>query len=161
MNFSTADLYDKYEESLQIARPIFNDYGGKKAFFGPMATVKVFEDNSLVKEALAEPGQGKVLIVDGGASLHCALAGDRLARMGQENGWAGLIIYGCIRDSRIIAARDIGLKALNTNPRKSVKQGRGERDIPLYFADVCFAPGRYVYADHDGIALSSARLELA
>ena len=161
MNFSTADLYDKYEESLQIARPIFNDYGGKKAFFGPMATVKVYEDNSLVKEALAESGEGKVLIVDGGASLRCALAGDRLAQMGQENGWAGLIVYGCIRDSHIIAALDIGLKALNTNPRKSVKQGRGERDIPLYFADVCFAPGRYVYADRDGIALSSARLELA
>ena len=160
MNFSTADLYDKYEESLQIARPIFNDYGGKKAFFGPMATVKVFEDNSLVKEALAEPGQGKVLIVDGGASLRCALAGDRLARMGRENGWAGIIVYGCIRDSGVIAAMDIGLKALNTNPRKSVKQGCGERDIPLYFADVCFEPGRYVYADRDGIALSSARLEL-
>ena len=161
MNFSTADLYDKYEESLQIARPIFNDYGGKKAFFGPMATVKVYEDNSLVKEALAEPGEGKVLIVDGGASLRCALAGDRLAQMGQENGWAGLIVYGCIRDSHIIAALDIGLKALNTNPRKSVKQGRGERDIPLYFADVCFAPGHHVYADRDGIALSSVRLELA
>ena len=161
MNFSTADLYDKYEESLQIARPIFNDYGGKKAFCGPMATVKVFEDNSLVKEALAESGQGKVLIVDGGASLRCALAGDRLAQMGRENGWAGIIVYGCIRDSQIIAALDIGLKALNTNPRKSVKQGRGERDIPLYFADVCFAPGRYVYADRDGIALSSTRLELA
>ena len=161
MNFSTADLYDKYEENLQIARPIFNDYGGKKAFCGPMATVKVFEDNSLVKEALAESGQGKVLIVDGGASLRCALAGDRLAQMGRENGWAGIIVYGCIRDSQIIAALDIGLKALNTNPRKSVKQGRGERDIPLYFADVCFAPGRYVYADRDGIALSSTRLELA
>ena len=161
MDFSTADLYDKYEESLQIARPIFNDYGGKKAFCGPMATVKVFEDNSLVKEALAESGQGKVLIVDGGASLRCALAGDRLAHMGRENGWAGIIVYGCIRDSQIIAAMDIGLKALNTNPRKSVKQGRGERDIPLYFADVCFAPGRYVYADRDGIALSSTRLELA
>lgn len=161
MNFSTADLYDKYEESLQIARPIFNDYGGKKAFCGPMATVKVFEDNSLVKEALAESGQGKVLIVDGGASLRCALAGDRLAQMGRENGWAGIIVYGCIRDSQIIAAMDIGLKALNTSPRKSVKQGRGERDIPLYFADVCFAPGRYVYADRDGIALSSTRLELA
>ena len=161
MDFSTADLYDKYEESLQIARPIFNDYGGKKAFCGPMATVKVLEDNSLVKEALAEAGQGKVLIVDGGASLRCALAGDRLAQMGRENGWAGIIVYGCIRDSQIIAAMDIGLKALNTNPRKSVKQGRGERDIPLYFADVCFAPGRYVYADRDGIALSSTRLELA
>lgn len=158
MNFSTADLYDRYEESLQIASPIFNDYGGRKAFFGPVATVKVFEDNSLVRQALAESGRGKALIVDGGASLRRALVGDRLAQMGKENGWAGIIVYGCIRDSLIIADMDIGLKALNTNPRKSLKQGRGERDIPLYFADVCFEPGHYVYADSDGIVVSSSKL---
>ena len=159
MNLSTADLYDKYEESLQIARPVFNDYGGRKAFSGPVATVRAFEDNSLVREALAESGRGRVLVVDGGASLRCALVGDRLAQLGKDNGWAGIIVYGCIRDSFITADIAIGIKALNTNPRKSVKRGQGERDIPLYFADVCFAPGYYVYADSDGIVIAAAELE--
>ena len=158
MSFATADLYDKHEESLQIATPMFNDYGGKKKFSGPASTVKVFEDNSLVRSALEEPGQGRVLVVDGNASLRCALVGDMLAELGKNNSWEGVIVYGCIRDSAVIANMDIGVKALNTNPRKSVKKGVGERDIPVTFADVTINPGDYIYADEDGIVISAEKL---
>jgi len=129
MTFTTADLYDEHGENLQVATAIFKDYGGKKIFYGPISTVKVFEDNSLVRTALEEPGKGRVLVVDGGASLRCALIGDMLAELGKDNGWEGIIVSGCIRDSAAIATIDIGIKALNTNPRKSVKKGAGERDI--------------------------------
>lgn len=158
MTFATADLYDKYEEKLQIATPMFNDYGGNLKFCGPASTVKVFEDNSLVRAALEEPGEGRVLVVDGSASLKCALLGDMLAELGKDNDWAGIIVYGCIRDSAVIAKIGIGVKALNTNPRKSVKKGIGERDISVSFADVIISPGDYVYADEDGVVVSSEKL---
>ena len=158
MSFATADLYDGYEEKLQIATPMFNDYGGKKRFSGPASTVKVFEDNSLVRAALEEAGVGRVLVVDGDASLRCALVGDMLAELGKDNGWQGIIVYGCIRDSAVIANINIGVKALNTNPRKSVKKGAGERDVAITFADVTINPGDYVYADEDGVVISAEKL---
>ncbi|MGB1800409.1 MAG: ribonuclease E activity regulator RraA [Gammaproteobacteria bacterium] len=159
MSFATADLYDEHEENLQIATPMFNDYGGKKSFSGPASTVKVFEDNSLVRAALEEPGKGRVLIVDGEASLRCALVGDMLAILARDNGWQGIVVYGCIRDSAVIADIDIGVKALNTNPRKSVKKGVGERDVRVAFADVTINPGDYIYADEDGVVISSEKLD--
>lgn len=158
MTFATADLYDEYEEKLQIAMPMFNDYGGNLRFCGPISTVKVFEDNSLVRVALEEPGEGRVLVVDGSASLKCALLGDMLAELGEKNGWAGIIVYGCIRDSAVIANIAIGVKALNTNPRKSVKKGLGERDVSVSFADVIISPGDYIYADEDGFVISDMNL---
>ena len=158
MTFATADLYDEYEEKLQIATPMFNDYGGNLKFCGPVSTVRVIEDNSLVRAALEEPGEGRVLVIDGGASLKCALLGDMLAELGKENDWAGIIVYGCIRDSAVIANIAIGVKALNTNPRKSVKKGIGERDVSVDFADVIISPGDYIYADEDGIVISAERL---
>jgi len=158
MRFATADLYDEHEENLQIAMPMFNDYGGKKKFSGPASTVKVFEDNSLVRAALEEPGKGRVLVVDGDASLRCALLGDMLAVLGKDNGWQGIIVYGCIRDAAVIADIDIGVKALNTNPRKSVKKGVGERDIAITFADVTINAGDYIYADEDGVVISVDKL---
>ena len=158
MTFATADLYDEYEEKLQVATPMFNDYGGNLKFCGPVSTVDVFEDNSLVRAALEEPGEGRVLVVDGGASLKCALLGDMLAELGKDNDWAGIIIYGCIRDSAVIANIAIGVKALNTNPRKSVKKGIGDRDISVDFADVIISPGDYIYADEDGIVVSAEKL---
>ena len=158
MTFATADLYDEYEEKLQIATPMFNDYGGNLKFCGPASTVKVFEDNLLVRAALEEPGEGRVLVVDGGASLKCALLGDMLAELGKENDWSGIIVYGCIRDSAVIANISIGIKALNTNPRKSVKKGTGERDVSVDFADVIISPGDYIYADEDGVVISAERL---
>jgi regulator of ribonuclease activity A len=158
MSFATADLYDEHEENLRIATPMFNDYGGKKKFSGPASTVKVFEDNSLVRAALEEPGEGRVLIVDGDASLRCALVGDMLAELGKDNGWQGIIVYGCIRDSAVIANIDIGVKALATNPRKSVKKGVGERDVVVTFADVTFNVGDYIYADEDGVVISVEKI---
>jgi regulator of ribonuclease activity A len=158
MSFTTADLYDQHADLVQVALPVFNDYGGKKKFFGPISTVRVFEDNSLVRSILKEPGDGRILIVDGGASLNCALIGDLLAQLAKDNGWQGVIVSGCIRDTAVIAGIEIGIKALNTNPRKSVKKGVGDRDIPVTFADVTFNPGAYIYADEDGILISDQPL---
>ncbi len=154
----TADLYDHFSEHLQIADPILTNFGGRRAFYGKITALKVFEDNSLVRESLQRPGDGDVLVVDGGGSLRCALLGDQLAELGRDNGWSGLIINGCIRDSEVLAALDIGVKALNTNPVKSVKRGEGQADIPVRFAGIWFHPGAYVYADADGIAVSARKL---
>jgi regulator of ribonuclease activity A len=158
MTFTTADLYDAHGDKLQVVQPVFNDYGGRKKFYGQIVTVRVFEDNSLVRAALEEKVSGKVLVVDGGASMRCALVGDMLAQLGRDNGWAGIIISGCIRDSVVIAGLDIGIKALGTNPRKSVKKGVGERDVPVTFAGVTCTPGHYLYADQDGILISAVEL---
>ena len=158
MSFATADLYDQNEGKVQVATPLFFDYGGQRSFSGPISTVKAYEDNSLVRAALEESGHGRVLVVDGGGSLRCALVGDMLAQLGQKNGWAGMVVYGCIRDSATIAQIPIGLKALNTNPKKSVKKGVGERDVPVNFAGVDFVPGYFLYADPDGILVSENKL---
>lgn len=158
MTFTTADLYDQHEGKVEVALPLFRDYGGRKVFGGQVVTARVFEDNSLVRAALSEPGQGKVLVIDGGASLRCALVGDLLAQLGKDNGWEGIIVSGCIRDASVIAGIDIGVKALGANPRKSVKKGVGDRDVPVTFANVTFNPGDYVYADPDGILLSASKI---
>lgn len=158
MSKATADLFDKYGDQLQVATPMFRDYGAKFSFSGPISTLKVHEDNTLVRSALEEKGEGRVLVVDGGGSLRCALVGDLLARLGVDNGWQGILVYGCIRDTEIIATMDIGIKALNSNPRKSVKKGVGERDIAVEFANIKFVPGAYLYADGDGVLLANENL---
>ena len=158
MTFATADLYDEHGNNLQVVQPCFNDYGGKKIFHGSIVTVKVFEDNTLVRAALEENGEGKVLVVDGGESMRCALVGDMLAQLGKDNGWSGIIVSGCIRDSAVIVTIDIGVKALGTSPRKSVKKGAGDRDIPVTFAGATFNPGHYLYADQDGIVIAAEKI---
>lgn len=161
MTFTTADLYDKYGDDLKVALPIFKDYGAKRIFHGPISTVKAHEDNSLVRSALEEPGEGRILIVDGDESLRCAMLGDMLAKLGMENGWSGIIVFGCIRDADVIATIDIGVKALNTNPRKSLKRGLGDRDIPVSFAGITFNVGEYVYADTDGVIVSEKKIGMS
>ena len=161
MTFTTADLYDKYGDDLKVALPIFKDYGAKRIFHGPISTVKAYEDNSLVRTALEEPGEGRILIVDGDESLRCAMLGDMLAKLGMENGWSGIIVFGCIRDSDVIATINIGVKALNTNPRKSLKRGLGDRDIPVSFAGITFNAGEYVYADTDGVIVSEKKIGMS
>ena len=161
MIFTTADLYDKYGDDLKVALPIFKDYGAKRIFHGPISTVKAHEDNSLVRTALEEPGKGRVLIVDGNESLRCAMLGDMLAKLGMENGWSGIIVFGCIRDADVITTIDIGVKALNTNPRKSLKRGLGDRDIPVSFAGITFNVGEYVYADTDGVIVSEKKIGMS
>ena len=159
MSFATADLYDQHGDELQVALPLFDNYGGNKSFSGEISTVKCHEDNTFVRAALEETGTGKVLIVDGGESLRCALVGDMLAKLGIDNGWHGIIVSGCIRDSAVIADMDIGVKATATNPRKSLKKDRGDRDIVVEFAGIRFTPGDYVYADEDGIVVANKPLD--
>lgn len=138
---TTADLYDAHGDALQVALPLFRDFGKRVAFSGPISTVKVHEDNALVKQALSEPGAGRVLVVDGGGSLRCALLGDNLATLGAKNGWAGIVIWGCVRDAEVLGTIDFGVKALATTPRKSGKTGAGARDVAVRFGEVEWRPG--------------------
>jgi len=155
MSFQTADLYDAHENDVKVAAPLFRAYGGKTRFFGEIVTVKCHEDNSLVGDTLKNKnGKGKVLVVDGGGSLRCALLGDMLAEKAMANEWEGIIVYGCIRDSAMVNDMAIGVRALNTNPIKSVKRGEGIFNEPVTFAGVTFKPGHYIYVDEDGILLS-------
>ena len=158
MEFSTADLCDAHEVNVHVAAPIFRSYGGKSAFHGRIATLKLFEDNGLVRKTLDTQGAGRVLVIDGGASMRCALVGDQLAELAVKNGWAGILVYGCIRDSKAIGEMDLGVFALGTHPRKTVKRNVGEVDIPVSFGGVTFAPGHYVYADEDGVVVSAQPL---
>jgi len=158
MTIKTADLCDEFADRVRIADPVFRAYGGRAAFGGPVTTLRVFEDNVLVRGALEEPGDGRVLVVDGAASMRCALLGDQLAALAADNGWAGVVVNGCIRDSADIAAIDIGVRALATMPLKSRKLGRGERDVPVAFAGVAFEPGQHLYADEDGLLVSADAL---
>ena len=158
MDFKTTDLCDEFADRLQVAEPLFGDYGGETMFFGPIVTLKVFEDNSLVRTALEEKGKGRVLVVDGGGSMRCALLGDQLAELAEANDWAGVLVNGCIRDSAAIAEIDLGVKALGVHPLKSVKRGVGERDVSVRFAGGQFVPGHYLYADEDGLIVSEKPL---
>jgi regulator of ribonuclease activity A len=155
MTFTTPDLYDAHENDAQVAEPIFRSYGGAPKFSGIIATLKLHEDNSLVRAALETAGEGRVLVIDGGGSLRCALVGDQLAVLAIKNGWKGIIVNGCIRDSVAIGRMQIGIKALNTHPRKSVKKGAGDRDIAVSFAGIAFRPGHHVYSDEDGILVAA------
>ncbi len=158
MNFTTADLCDEFESLVKISEPLFQDYGQIKSFFGEIATVKVFEDNVLVRKTLETEGRKRVLLVDGGASTRVALVGDQLAQIAYDNGWAGIVVNGCIRDSAEIAKIPIGIKALNTVPKKSIKKGLGEVDVPVEFGGLVFNSGSFLYADLDGVIVSEKNL---
>jgi regulator of ribonuclease activity A len=154
----TADLCDEHADAVQVCEPIFQAFGGRHAFSGPVSTVRCFEDNSLVKEAVGGPGEGRVLVIDGGGSRRRALFGGNLGSAAVKNGWAGVIIYGCIRDSAELAQLNLGIRALGTMPLRSEKRGEGERDTPVRFAGVSFRPGDYVYVDEDGVVVSHGPL---
>ncbi|MDR0251450.1 MAG: ribonuclease E activity regulator RraA [Burkholderiales bacterium] len=162
MSLKTADLCDQFENapdvSLQVVAPMFKRFGKKQAFSGRIVTLKIFEDNSLVRKALAEKGDGQVLVVDGGGSLRCALLGDQLGILAEKNGWQGVIVYGCIRDSADIDQLDIGVCALDTHPKKSVKKGMGEKNSAVTFCGVTFTPGHWLCADADGVIVASQAL---
>jgi regulator of ribonuclease activity A len=155
---ATADLCDEHGERLQVCEPMFQAYGGKRAYSGPVSTVRCFEDNSLVKEAVGTPGGGRVLVVDGGGSRRRALLGDMLGAAAVNNGWAGFVINGCIRDSAELGQMNLGIRALGTIPLRSDKRGEGDRDVPVRFGGVTFRPGDYVYVDEDGIVVSHSPL---
>jgi len=154
----TPDLCDEYPEILAVD-PGFQNFGGIDNFGGEIVTVKCFEDNSVVKEQVALPGQGRVMVVDGGGSKRAALLGDMLAEQAASNGWAGLIIYGCIRDVDVIGRTALGVQALGTHPRKTEKHGVGQLNVPVTFGGVTFYPGHYVYADNNGIVVAGKPLE--
>jgi len=154
----TADFCDEHGDELQIGEPVFHAYGGRHAYSGPISTVRCFEDNSRVKEAVESPGGGRVLVVDGGGSRRRALFGDKLGSAAVRNGWAGVIIHGCIRDSAELGRMDLGIRALGTMPLRSEKRGEGERDVPVRFAGLTFRPGEYVYVDEDGVIVSRVPL---
>ena len=149
----TADLVDEIGEDVRSCDTQFRDLGGRTEFFGPVSTVRCFQDNALLKSVLGEPGEGRVLVIDGGGSVHTALVGDIIAELGRSNGWAGVGVNGAIRDSAVVGGMDFGCKALGTNPRKSTKTGAGERDVTVSFGGVDFAPGDMLYADTDGIVV--------
>lgn len=151
MTKSTADLYDEFGDDLQSVSLQLRAFGALAAFEGPIRTVRCHEDNALVKSALATPGEGAVLVIDGGGSLRTALLGDMIAASAVANGWAGVVIHGAIRDSVAINGLDLGVKALGTNPRKSAKAGSGDVDVDLEFGGVVFRLGAHLYSDEDGI----------
>ena len=163
MTIATADLCDGHEELLRDARlrvvtPMFGRHGGRAAFAGTISTLKLFEDNSFVRKALEQPGNGGVLVIDGGGSMRRALVGDQLAAIAVKNGWSGIVVNGCIRDSAAIGEMDIGVLALGTHPQKTDTKNVGEIDVPVTFGGVTFHPGEWLYADGDGVLVSSQPL---
>lgn len=151
MEISTADLYDKHGEHLASVSLQFQDLGGNLRFTGPIRTIRCIEDNGLVKSTLNSPGNGAVLVVDGGGSLNTALMGDMIAEAAVANGWAGVVLNGAVRDRAALARLPLGVKALGSNPRKSAKESAGEVDVTVTFGGVAFRPGAVLYADDDGI----------
>jgi regulator of ribonuclease activity A len=160
MTFTTADLCDQHSTSthFQIAEPIFQSFGGQRCFSGQISTAKVFEDNAIIRKALTQKVSNRILVIDGGGSHRCALLGDNLATIAYKNGWQGIIIYGCLRDSLAINQLPIGIRALHTHPLKSHKKGTGDLGGGVNFAGIHFKPEHYLYADNDGIIVSENAL---
>ncbi|MDI6022043.1 ribonuclease E activity regulator RraA [Leucobacter sp. UT-8R-CII-1-4] len=148
---STADLFDEHGDELQSVSTQFQNLGGYTQFSGAVRTVRCYRDNALLKSILSTPGDGAVLVIDGGGALESALVGDIIAKLGVDNGWAGIIVNGVIRDRVVIGTLPIGVKALGSNPQKSTKTGAGEADVEVSFGDVTFKPGAMLFSDEDGI----------
>jgi regulator of ribonuclease activity A len=148
----TADVLDEYGDRAAVCLLPFRSFG-TPAFSGRIATIRCFEDNVLVRATASEPGDGRVLVVDGGGSVRCALLGDNIAALALEHDWAGVVINGCIRDAAALDAIGLGVKAIGTNPRPSHKGGEGERGVVVEFGEVTFTPGALLYADEDGVVI--------
>jgi len=151
VSFATADLHDERGDDLDSCDLQLRQYGGRRAFSGRIVTVRCHQDNALLKSVLSEPGEGRVLVVDGGGSVHTALIGDVIAGIAVANGWSGVVINGAVRDVAALRELDLGVKALGSNPRTSAKTGAGERDVPVSFGGVTFHPGAELFSDDDGI----------
>jgi regulator of ribonuclease activity A len=163
MTFATTDLCDDNPQLLEDGRlavlaPVYRHFGQRSTFSGRVTTLKVFEDNALVRSTLEAPGNGNVLVIDGGASMRRALVGGQLALLAQDNGWAGIVVDGCVRDSDEINACDIGVRALGVHPQKSAKKGSGERNERVVLGGVPVTPGDWIYADADGILVAQQKL---
>ena len=163
ITFATTDICDANPSLLEDGRlavlpPVFHHFGMHTRFYGRATTLKVFEDNALVRTVLETPGNGNVLVIDGGASLRRALVGGLLALLAQDNGWAGIIVDGCIRDADEINSCEIGVRALGLHPQKSSKKGEGERNLRIFISGVAVSPGDWIYADADGILVARQKL---
>ena len=158
MKFVLPDLCDQYGDSLRVLSPILKNFGGNNCFHGKIRTIKCHEDNSFVADAVKEEGDGSVLVVDGGGSLRCALLGDNLAAIAASNSWAGIIVFGCVRDVAVLRDISLGIQAIAPHPMKSVKSQVGLRDVEVSFGGVSFIPGQYVYADDNGVIVSEDEL---
>jgi regulator of ribonuclease activity A len=154
---TTADLYDEHDAALASCDTQFRQFGARTRFQGEVVTVHCHEDNALLKKIVSEPGAGKVVVVDGDGSVHCAMMGDLMAEIARDNGWEGVIINGAVRDAVALATIDIGIKALGTNPRKSHKHGAGQQNVPVSFGGVVFTPGSHVVSDEDGVVVLPSR----
>ena len=159
MSWTSVDLYDDYEGRVATCSLLLRSYGGRDRFYGPIRTVRCYEDNSFVRKTLEQPGKGCVLVVDGNGSTRCALMGDMIAEMAAQNGWAGVIINGCVRDTLALRQIDLGVLALGANPAKSHKADNGLVDEPVRMGDVLFEPGMWIYCDQDGILVSHQQLD--
>ena len=161
MEFKTADLCDRFaqQQHLQIVDPLFKAFTAQTRFSGQITTLKVFEDNRLIRSVLEEAVCQRVLVIDGGGSKRCALLDESLALLAVENGWQGILVYGCIRNAERLKPLPIGIAALNAHPMPSGKHGFGERDILLTFAGVNFKKEHYLYADDDGIIVAESKLD--
>jgi regulator of ribonuclease activity A len=151
--WGTADIVDEIGEGVRSCDIQFRQFGGLRRFAGRVRTIRCHEDNALIKRVLSEPGDGQVLVVDGGASLRTALVGDVIAGLGVRAGWAGLVLNGAVRDVIALGDLPLGIKALGTNPRKSGKAGSGEVDVTVTFGSVTFAPADILFSDADGIVV--------
>lgn len=163
MSFATCDICDANEDklaagTLAVLPPVFKSFGKRLKFSGPATTLKVFEDNVLVRSTLETPGNGHVLVVDGGGSLRCALVGGNLGVLAEKNGWAGIVVNGCVRDSEELNACNVGIRALATHPQRSIRKGVGDRDLAVSIAGVAVRPGYWIYADADGVLVSAEKL---
>lgn len=150
---STCDLSDTFGEQARVVAPLLRHFGGKRRFSGAVVTVKCFEDNSRVRELVATPGEGQVLLVDGGGSMRYALLGDMLGREALANGWAGVVVYGCVRDTSVLETLKFGVMALASIPRRSLKNGEGAVDIPVEIGGALCRPGDVLFADDDGVVV--------
>ncbi|PKQ03904.1 MAG: ribonuclease [Alphaproteobacteria bacterium HGW-Alphaproteobacteria-11] len=155
---ATTDLSDAHGALVQHAAPVFRDYGGRIAFSGPVTTLRVRDDNALVRTAVEGKGEGRVLVVDNGGRMECALFGGNLGKLAEENGWAGVVVHGCVRDTMELRACAIGVKALAAHPKRSAREGKGEKDVEVGFAGLTIRPGHWLYADADGIILAETKL---
>ncbi len=160
MTPTTPDLCDAFEGHVQVLEPRFRPFGGRAAFAGRVTTVRCFEDNSKVRDVVATPGKGRVLVVDGAGSLRRALLGDLLAQKAVDNGWEGVLVHGCVRDVEVLAMLDLGVFALAAHPLKTDKRGLGEIDVDVAFAGVAFTPGAWLYADANGVIVAADELVL-
>ena len=160
MQYNTSELCDLYADMIDVVEPLFANYGGRRSFGGKIHTVKCFEDNGLVRQMLAEPGVGKVLLIDGGGSARRALIDAELATMAAENGWEGIVVYGCVRDVDVLAQTDLGIQALASHPMKTDKRGIGDLNVAVTFGGVTFRPGEFVYADNNGVIISPSALQM-